>query len=147
MRPSCQRFGFVSGLPPAEGIPNVNQIQGTMTVEPLDPADVLTAVSTIDRTRARSTGWCVPWVGKKSTEDLLAWALADIGNAMETEDSKEKERCATNAVINARRALASLVDRYLLGFGLRGCKNALDKSPDKSRRLLPAIRVLLKLSP
>lgn len=113
----------------------MNQVRGSVTVEDLDADYVLSAIQTVAKS-APVNGWLVPWPGAKSPSELLDWAMVEIIAAMDALNAGDRERCATNAVVTARRALASMLDWYLTGFGFKACKGAPATSWDMSTRLL-----------
>src|SRR6185437_10961844 len=104
----------------------MEEVQGRVVVEALDPADILSAVGTMPRQESRRDGVSLAWPGEKSPDDLIAWAMKDISAAMDAKDADDQERAATNAVMNARRALDCLVEAYLNVFAFRQCKGAPD---------------------
>lgn len=115
----------------------MDKIQGTIIVEDLAPDDIFSAADTTAGRRASLGGVCLPWAGQMSPEELIAWAMGDISAAMSPNTSPaDKSRNATNAVMNARRALDCLVETYLNGFGFLQCKGAPTNSWEKSARLL-----------
>jgi len=70
-------------------------------------------------------------------DNLIDWSLRDIYEAINLDlQGKDPKRNATNAVINARRSLACLVDWYLLRDGFSYCKNPPRNSEEKTNILL-----------
>lgn len=113
----------------------MEEIQGRVVVEDLEPADIMSAIGTMPSQKSARQGVCLAWPGEKSPDDLIAWALKDIADAMDAKDAHDQERAATNAVMNARRALDCLVEAYLNVFAFRQCKGAPETSWDKSEHL------------
>lgn len=70
-------------------------------------------------------------------DNLTDWSLWDIYEAISLDlHGKDPKRNATNAVINARRSLACLVDWYLLRDGFSYCKNPPKNAEEKTNILL-----------
>jgi hypothetical protein len=94
-------------------------IKGTVNFESVDPKDLLDVARSIEG-KSGGTGAVYAPPGQ-GVDELLAWSMTDIQLARDQSDSKEMARCSTNAVLNARRALACLVDWYLLRDGFSLC--------------------------
>jgi phage FluMu protein gp41 len=100
------------------------------TFEEVSASDVLDAAESVQRGRGGDQIITTPpGVG---VDALLGWALTEIASA--SQDGAERIRLASNAVINARRALECLTDWYLTSFGFSFCKGAL-RAQDKSELL------------
>jgi len=107
--------------------------QGNCNIENLHADDLLDALRTLKG--KDGTGVHVPAPGD-GVEKLLGWSMNDIHTAAMCGDKEEQERHATNAVVNARRALACLVDWYLARDGFAYCKNAPKSADDKAAILV-----------
>jgi hypothetical protein len=111
----------------------VEAIKGTCEFEVLDTRDILSAIQTLSGCPGR---------GLKHTrlgagfERFLQWAIVDINAAAQDTAPESQARLATNAVMNARRALSCLVDQYLVRDGFASCKNPPSRTEDKMSVLL-----------
>jgi hypothetical protein len=106
------------------------------TFEKVEARDILDAVGSMSKGSYMSFGVLTRHPGTHSPHELMAWAVADVETAMRTEDIGEKSRHLSNAVINARRSLNSVVDWYLQTNGFACCRNAPKKSTDAAELLL-----------
>ncbi len=108
--------------------------KGVCSFEPLDPADILSAVGTLSGHEATGLTWTSP--GQIDDGQYLQWAVAEIQQARSEVDSGRKHRHTVNAVTNARRGLGSLVDWYLRRDGFAFCRDAPATSDQKSEVLV-----------
>lgn len=97
-------------------------MQVKYSIETLKPEDLTQALLTV-RQSATTVRAVIPAPGV-GVDVLLERALADIADAARATAHKDVERAATNAIGNARRALACLVDWYLYRDGFCLCRNA-----------------------
>jgi hypothetical protein len=111
----------------------MNAIRGTVHFESVDPRDLLDVARSIEG-KGGGTGAIYAPPGQ-GVDELLAWSMTDIQLARDQSDAKETGRCATNAVLNARRALACLVDWYLLRDGFSLCKDARRREDERAEVL------------
>lgn len=63
-------------------------------------------------------------------DKLLGWAIVDGKMSAQAQDINERERFASNAILNARRALACLVEWYLK----RDCFLLCNNAPDTAKK-------------
>jgi uncharacterized protein YutE (UPF0331/DUF86 family) len=78
--------------------------------ETASAADVLDGLGTV--TGRCGEGVILPAPGD-GPDTHLAWAIQEVSGALNILDKQEQRKLCTNAIINARRALACLVDWYL----------------------------------
>lgn len=109
------------------------EVQARCSVEQLNPADLLDAIRTLNGRNAEGVLLKAPGEG---VDTLLQWALSDLRLATNCADPVEQKRHATNAVMNARRALSCLVDWYLRRDGFESCKNAPRRADEKASIIL-----------
>ncbi len=116
---SCKR-GRGSLVTPRRML-GVKQKTPHVVFEALHPDDVLSAVNAQSLPRWRSAVLLKPQgIGHQL---LLDWAVADIDQARAA-TGQDQRRHATNAVLNARRALSCLVDEFLFRDAFNFCKDA-----------------------
>lgn len=110
-----------------------NSKAARVTFEELAPEDLDSAVGSLKRLR-RS---CVvqPKIGV-GFEVFLRWALHEVMDAEKQGGSDGRERIAVSAVMNARRALACLVDQYLQRDGLCFCLSPPREADEKAQILV-----------
>ena len=116
--------------------------KGSVDFETVAPEDLLDVVQSI---RGRSGTGVVYAPPGQGVDRLLAWATTDIRLARDQRDLHDVARCATNAVLHARRALACLVEWYLLRDGLSLCKDA-SRREDERGEILRARGLLDELT-
>jgi hypothetical protein len=107
-------------------------IKGKATFESLDPADLLDAVKSIKGQGGQNIMVEPPG----QVDQQISWALSDLKQSRNATDAVERDRCATNAIMSARRALAALVDWYLKRDCFSLCMNAPRQEKDKADILL-----------
>lgn len=100
--------------------------------EELAPADLLSAVQSLP---ASPGEYLINEPVGNGFETFLRWAIADI-QAAATEDSDDRKRYATNAIMNARRSFSCLVDQYLHRDGIALCKDAPHDASKKAEVLI-----------
>src|SRR2546430_8314334 len=96
----------------------VEAIKGTCEFEVLDTNDILSAIQTLSG--PPGAGLHHRRLGD-GFERFLEWAIVDINAAAQGTNPESQARLATNAVMNARRALSCLVDQYLVRDGFAFC--------------------------
>jgi hypothetical protein len=111
----------------------VEQVQGQCIFEKVAPVDLIDAVNTL---KGRDgIGIAVPPPGD-GVDKLLSWAVADVKMSAQAKDANDRERFAANAILNARRALACLVDWYIQ----RDCFSLCKLPPDGAQRQSEILR-------
>jgi hypothetical protein len=109
-------------------------IKGTIEFESVDPKDLLDVARSIESKRGGGTGaiYAPPGQGVAA---LLEWSMTDIQRARGESDSNEVAHYSASAVLHARRALACLVDWYLLRDGFSLCKDARRREDERAQVL------------
>jgi hypothetical protein len=106
-------------------------IKGKVTFEHVDPDDLASVAGSITGRGGQNV-----YVGPPGAVDQqLAWALADLKLARNASNAVDRDRCATNAIMSARRSLACLVDWYLKRDCFSLCRNAPRREKDKAELL------------
>jgi len=117
----------------------MNSLQSAIvTFEDLAPADLPSALGSLPRLQYHYV--IQPKVGI-GYEIFLQWALNDVAEAGRIASGDECDRASVNAIMNARRALACLVDQYLQRDGFLLCKKP-PRSVEDKVAILVARRVL-----
>ena len=118
----------------------MESIKGTCQFESMDANDLFLAVETL----SSHSSLCRMGVYHDKIGDgferFLEWAIVDINTAAKDTILESQARLATNAVMNARRALSCLVDQYLLRDGFAFCKNP-PRDAERSARTLVSHKV------
>jgi hypothetical protein len=115
-------------------------IKATCTFEDTDPINLIDALKSLPFIKSDSffipTNMTIAPPGN-GVNLLIDWSLKDIYEAISLNElGQDCQRNATNAVINARKSLACLVDWYLQRDGFCFCKNAPHNAQEKSEILL-----------
>jgi len=72
-------------------------LRGKVTFEQVKPEDLVDVAGSVS--------------GR--VDELLKWSLCEVRLAREATSASDRNRCATNALLSGRRALACLVEWYL----------------------------------
>lgn len=105
-----------------------------LTFEELDPADIPSAVEACAGKLYKTVAWLAP-LGL-GHEAFLRWALEDITAATQSPAGDTQLRFCANALMNARRSLACLVDEYLIRDGFMACKDPPSNTREKTSILV-----------
>src|SRR4030095_8775566 len=108
-------------------------MQGSCSVEELEPPDLLDAVRTVSP--GHETGITHEPIGV-GYERFLGFAIQDILQAREAPSPEDRERHATNALMNARRCLLCLTDQYLQRDAFSYVKDAPREGDEKAEFLI-----------
>ena len=124
-------------------------INAKCTFEEIEAVDLIDAIKSLPFFKSNSffipTNMTIASPGD-GVDYLIDWSMNDIYEAItQNEQGKDFKQNATNAVINARRSLACLVDWYLQRDGFSYCKNAPRNAEEKSKILLGR-RIIDKLT-
>jgi hypothetical protein len=96
------------------------RLHPTVEVEQATPADVLDGLETLEGRSGQGILVTPPGDGP---DRFLNWALQEVNNARQSTSEEQAHHCV-DAVLNARRALACLVDWYLQRDLATLCKDA-----------------------
>jgi hypothetical protein len=96
------------------------RLHPTIEIEPATPSDILNGLETLEGRSGEGVLIKPPGDGPDS---FLNWALQEVNNARQFASEEQKHHCV-DAVLNARRALACLVDWYLQRDLAMLCKDA-----------------------
>ncbi|HYD50451.1 MAG TPA: hypothetical protein VEB21_19000 [Terriglobales bacterium] len=111
----------------------MDAIRGHCEFEPIHPADLLGAISSLEG--SDGTGIHVPHPGE-GVDKLISWAIADVRSAESAGDKVDRERFASNAILHARRALSCLADWYMRRDCFVHCNNPPTTARQQSEILL-----------
>lgn len=111
-------------------MPPFERLQPIIHVEHTSAADILDGLNSL----SGQPGFSVPVKPPGEGPDTqLNWALLEIKNAMQTDSAEERKRYSANAVVNARRSLACLVEWYLQRDLATFCKDRPDTAKKQVR--------------
>jgi hypothetical protein len=96
------------------------RVNPTCTFEKSSADDILDGVRTLDGRYGHSVLVGAPGVGPDA---LLNWGIQEVIAASNAQSTADRARLCTNAILNARRALACLVDWYLDRDIAKLCRN------------------------
>jgi hypothetical protein len=117
-------------------------LHAKITFEHVDPQDLIDVARSVSGHESEGIFVGAPGSG---VDRLLAWSLADLQLAVDASGGAARERCAANALVNGRRALACLVDWYLTRDCFSLCKDT--PLPEKKQaELLLECRLIDDLS-
>lgn len=88
----------------------MERIKRRIVFEHVDAEDLLDVARSMRGRGREDVRIPAPGIG---VDELLAWSLKDVELARDVRGTSAEGRCATNAVMNGRRALACLIDWYL----------------------------------
>lgn len=100
--------------------------------ECVDAKDLPDVARSIRGSGRMSVKISAPGIG---VDELLAWSLKDVELARGARGTSDESRCATNAVMNGRRALACLIDWYLQRDCFDLCADAPQRAEEKAKLL------------
>lgn len=108
-------------------------LHGHCSFEDVSAADLLDAAGTLRGLPGHGVYVSPPGNG---VDRPLGWAVNEIAQAVVEPSPDDRDRLATDAVVNARRALACLVDWYLTRDGFVYCRDAPHGAERKAKLLL-----------
>ena len=108
-------------------------LKGIARFEQIAVDDLLDVVRSIKGRDAQNVFVEPPGIG---VDRLLAWSVSDLRSAKGAGNDDDRDRCAANALLNGRRALACLVDWYLTRDCFSLCEDAPLPTKKKAELLL-----------
>ena len=108
------------------------RLRPTMEVEPATPADILDGLETLEGRSGQGTLVIPPGDGP---DRFLNWALQEVTNARQSAAEEQEHHCV-DAVLNARRSLACLVDWYVQRDLATLCKDAPETAKQQVKFLI-----------
>lgn len=107
-------------------------LKGKIIFESVAPNDLPDAARSLGGTGRNDIKISAPGVG---VDELLGWSLKEVQLARDARDTSDQHRCATNSLLNGRRALACLVEWYLRRDYFSFCADAPQRAEDKAELL------------